>query len=122
MKCRPEWAGPANGSAYQHNDIEPDIITMAKALGGGVAIGAMMAKAGNRGLAWCPANTLRLSAETALACAAGIAVIEAIEEENLLENAVKMGKYAREKLEQIEAKTLHNRPCSRNRPDDWRSA
>jgi len=30
--------------AYQHFDVEPDIMTMAKALGGGVAIGAMMAK------------------------------------------------------------------------------
>ncbi len=30
---------------YQHFDVEPDIITMAKTLGGGVAIGAMMAKA-----------------------------------------------------------------------------
>src|SRR4030042_5185501 len=30
--------------AYQHFDIEPDIMTMAKALGGGMAIGAMMAK------------------------------------------------------------------------------
>jgi len=30
--------------AYQHYDIEPDIVTLAKALGGGVAIGAMMAK------------------------------------------------------------------------------
>ena len=29
---------------YQHSDIEPDIITMAKALGGGIAIGAMMAQ------------------------------------------------------------------------------
>ena len=29
---------------YQHFDVEPDIMTMAKALGGGVAIGAMMAK------------------------------------------------------------------------------
>jgi acetylornithine/N-succinyldiaminopimelate aminotransferase len=31
---------------YQHYDVEPDIITMAKALGGGVAIGAMMARDG----------------------------------------------------------------------------
>ena len=57
----------------------------------------------------------------ALACAAGIAVVEAIEEDNLLENAVQMGKYAQEKLRATEAKALYHRPCSRNRPDDWRS-
>ena len=33
-----------NYFAYQHYDIEPDIMTLAKALGGGVAIGAMTAK------------------------------------------------------------------------------
>jgi acetylornithine/succinyldiaminopimelate/putrescine aminotransferase len=36
-----------------------------------------------------------------IACAAGIAVVEAIEEDNLIENAVKMGEYAKHKLEQL---------------------
>jgi len=39
-----------------------------------------------------------------LACAAGIAVIEAIEEEGLIDNTNKMGQYAREKLEHLKQK------------------
>lgn len=40
----------------------------------------------------------------ALACAAAIGVIEAIEQENMLENAVQLGEYARRKLEQLKEK------------------
>lgn len=40
----------------------------------------------------------------ALACAAAIAVIEAIEEENLLENATKLGQYTKDKLSQLKQK------------------
>ncbi len=88
---------------YQHSGVEPDIITMAKALGGGVAIGAMMAQPE---IAACmvPGKHASTFGGNALACAAGVAVIEAIEEGGLLENAVKMGKYAREKLEQLKQK------------------
>ena len=39
-----------------------------------------------------------------LACSAGIAVIDAIEEDNLLQNAAEMGLYAKEKLEQLKQK------------------
>jgi len=39
-----------------------------------------------------------------LACAAGIAVIEAIEEDGLLENAAEMSRYAKDKLEQLKQK------------------
>ncbi|MHC4122245.1 MAG: acetylornithine/succinylornithine family transaminase [Planctomycetota bacterium] len=89
--------------AYQHSDIEPDIITMAKALGGGVAIGAMMAKE-DIAAALVPGKHASTFGGNNLACAAGVAVIEAIEEEGLLENAVEVGGYAREKLEQLKQK------------------
>jgi acetylornithine/N-succinyldiaminopimelate aminotransferase len=86
--------------AYQHFGIEPDIVTMAKALGGGVAIGAMMAK---EELAdkLVPGKHASTFGGNCIACAAGIAVVEAIEEDNLIENAVKMGEYAKQKLEQL---------------------
>ena len=89
--------------AYQHYDVEPDMITMAKTLGGGVAIGAMMAKTE---IADClkPGKHASTFGGNPLACAAAIAVIEAIEEENLLQNAVDMGNYTKEKLEQLKAK------------------
>jgi acetylornithine/N-succinyldiaminopimelate aminotransferase len=86
--------------AYQHNDVEPDIITLAKALGGGVAIGAMMAKE-ELAAKLVPGKHASTFGGNCIACAAGIAVVEAIEEDNLIENAVKMGQYAKEKLEQL---------------------
>jgi acetylornithine/N-succinyldiaminopimelate aminotransferase len=89
--------------AYQHFDVEPDIITMAKALGGGVAIGAMMAKE-EIAASLVPGKHASTFGGNCLACAAGIAVIEAIEEDNLLENAASVGQYAKEKLNELKQK------------------
>jgi acetylornithine/N-succinyldiaminopimelate aminotransferase len=69
--------------AFQHNGIQPDVVTLAKALGNGVPIGACMA----RGEA---ANTLQPGTHGStfggnpLACSAALAVIETIEREKLL--------------------------------------
>jgi acetylornithine/N-succinyldiaminopimelate aminotransferase len=89
--------------AYQHYDIEPDILTLAKALGGGVAIGAMIAKeeVANKLVPGKHASTF---GGNCLACAAGIAVVAAIEEDKLLENAARMGDYAKQKLMQLKQK------------------
>jgi len=88
---------------YQHFGVEPDIITMAKALGGGVAIGAMMAKE-EIAASLVPGKHASTFGGNALACAAAIAVIEAIEEDNLLENAAELGQYTKEKLQQLKQK------------------
>jgi acetylornithine/N-succinyldiaminopimelate aminotransferase len=89
--------------AYQYFDVVPDIITMAKALGGGVAIGAMMA---NEEIAasLVPGKHATTFGGNALACAAAIGVIEAIEEDNLLENAGELGQYTKDKLQQLKQK------------------
>ncbi len=89
--------------AYQHFDVEPDIMTMAKALGGGVAIGAMMANE-KVAASLTPGKHASTFGGNPLACAAAVAVIEAIEEENLLENAAQLGQYTKEKLEQLKQK------------------
>jgi acetylornithine/N-succinyldiaminopimelate aminotransferase len=89
--------------AYQHYDVTPDIMTMAKALGGGIAIGAMMATE-EVAASLLPGKHASTFGGNALACAAAVAVIEAIEQENLLENAVKMGRYIKEKLNQLKQK------------------
>ncbi|MEN6334095.1 MAG: aminotransferase class III-fold pyridoxal phosphate-dependent enzyme, partial [Phycisphaerales bacterium] len=88
---------------YQHYDVEPDIITMAKAVGGGTALGGMMARAE---IADClvPGKHASTFGGNCLACAAGIATVEAIEEENLLQNAVEMGKYAQDRLRALKDK------------------
>lgn len=88
---------------YQHYGIEPDIITMAKALGGGMAIGAMMAKP-EVSKSLVPGKHASTFGGNAVSCAAGIATIEAIEEENLLDNAAEIGKYAAEKLNELKDK------------------
>jgi predicted acetylornithine/succinylornithine family transaminase len=89
--------------AYQHFDIEPDIITIAKALGGGVAIGAMMAKE-EIAASLTPGKHASTFGGNPLACAAAIAVMEAIEEDNLLENAGRLGQYAKDKLLELKQK------------------
>ncbi|MBN1124675.1 MAG: aspartate aminotransferase family protein [Sedimentisphaerales bacterium] len=88
---------------YQHYDIEPDIITLAKALGGGVAIGAMMARS-EIAASLVPGTHASTFGGNPLACAAAIAVIEAIDQENLLTNAEQTGAYARQKLEALKDK------------------
>ncbi len=88
---------------YQHFDVEPDIITMAKALGGGVAIGAMMAR-DDVAASLVPSTHASTFGGNALACAAAVAVIEAIEEQNLLKNAAEIGQYTKEKLESLKVK------------------
>ncbi len=88
---------------YQHFDVEPDIMTMAKALGGGVAIGAMMAKE-EVAASLVPGKHASTFGGNALACAAAVAVIEAIEEGNLLEHAAELGQYTKDKLEQLRQK------------------
>jgi acetylornithine/N-succinyldiaminopimelate aminotransferase len=88
---------------YQHFDVEPDIITMAKALGGGVAIGAMMASE-EIAASLVPGKHASTFGGNCLACAAGIAVIEAIEEDKLLENAAELGQYTKDKLLELKQK------------------
>ncbi len=88
---------------YQHFGVEPDIITMAKALGGGVAIGAMMATE-EIAASLVPGKHASTFGGNCLACAAGIAVIEAIEEDDLLQNAAELGEYTKQKLMQLKKK------------------
>ena len=88
---------------YQHSDVVPDIITMAKTLGGGVAIGAMMAN-NEISESLVPGKHASTFGGNSLACAAAIATIEAIEEGNLLENARKLGEYTQNKLGQLKEK------------------
>jgi predicted acetylornithine/succinylornithine family transaminase len=88
---------------YQHYDIVPDIITMAKTLGGGAAIGGMMARS-EIAASLVPGTHASTFGGNPLACAAGIATIEAIEEDKLIDNAIQMGKYAVEKLTELKQK------------------
>ncbi len=77
---------------YEHYGISPDIFTLAKALGGGVPIGAVCAKA-EVAAGFEPGDHGGTFGGNPLATAAGLAVFQAFEEENIVENSKKVGSY-----------------------------
>lgn len=89
--------------AYQQFGVEPDIMTLAKTLGGGFPVGAMIAKKQIADL-MTPGTHASTFGGSPLACAACIAVIETIKKENLLDNVKKCGKYLKNKLEELKNK------------------
>jgi predicted acetylornithine/succinylornithine family transaminase len=87
--------------AYQHFGVTPDVMTLAKALCGGIAGGALLTTAEI-------APSLRPGMHAAtfggnpIAAAAGIATIETIEQENLLERARSLSECFRQRLTQLQ--------------------
>ncbi|MBI5047938.1 MAG: acetylornithine transaminase [Deltaproteobacteria bacterium] len=88
--------------AYEHYDVAPDIMTLAKGLAGGVAIGAMLAT-DEVAKSFVPGTHASTFGGNPLAAAAGIAAIKAVLEEDMLENCRKVGKYLLEKLYTLKA-------------------
>ncbi|MGO9603794.1 MAG: acetylornithine transaminase [Candidatus Binataceae bacterium] len=86
--------------AYEHTGIKPDIVTLAKALGGGLPLGAMIAKT-EIASSLTPGSHGTTFGGNPISCAAGLATIEAIEEERLLENTTRIGGYILERLREI---------------------
>lgn len=86
--------------AKDHLGIQPDIITLAKALGGGVPIGAILTNQktsdainfGDHGTTF---------GGNPLACAAGLAVLETLEKEDLIKQADEKGKWLMEQIKQL---------------------
>ncbi|MDE7347580.1 MAG: aminotransferase class III-fold pyridoxal phosphate-dependent enzyme, partial [Muribaculaceae bacterium] len=84
--------------AHQHHDVKPDIITCAKGIANGFPMGAVLispdieAKKGMLGTTFGGNH---------LACAAAIAVLDIIEDENLIENAAAVGTYLIDELRKI---------------------
>jgi predicted acetylornithine/succinylornithine family transaminase len=90
--------------AYEHFEIKPDIMTIAKGLGGGVPIGAMLAteKVAN---AFQPGNHASTFGGNPLVCAAAVATIETLLEDGfLLDQCNRMSHYFIEKLEGLRTK------------------
>lgn len=85
---------------YQHYDIVPDGISMAKALGNGIPIGAISV-APKLADVFGPGTHASTFGGTPLACAAALATIKTIEEEGLVDNAANMGRYFSDQLEQM---------------------
>ncbi len=89
--------------AYEHYGVEPDIFTLAKALGSGVPIGAVCAK-DFAASAFEPGDHGSTFGGSPFVCAAGIAVFETFEAEKLVENSAAMGAYLSEKLTMLKEK------------------
>lgn len=83
--------------AFQHSDIMPDVVTLAKGLGGGVAIGACLAK-GTAAEVFKPGNHASTFGGNPLACAAAIETLKVIADEGLLEHATRLGDFMRDRL------------------------
>lgn len=87
--------------AYEHFNIEPDILTLAKGLGGGVAIGAVLAK-DHVSSAFQHGTHGSTFGGNPLACSAALATIDTLLEDNfILNNCIRIGKYFMDKLNKL---------------------
>jgi acetylornithine/LysW-gamma-L-lysine aminotransferase len=82
--------------AYQHYEITPDILCVAKSLAGGIPMGAVLLGPAVKNLG--PGLHGSTFGGNPLSCAAAVAALTAIEEENLPQQAAEKGEYLREKI------------------------
>jgi acetylornithine/succinyldiaminopimelate/putrescine aminotransferase len=87
---------------YEAFGVEPDIMTLAKALGGGVPIGAFLAK--DRACAFVPGDHGSTFGGNALTCAAAYAATKYLIENDVVANAKRMGEYFEKKLNVVKSK------------------
>lgn len=92
-----EWFG------FKHTGVVPDIMTLAKSLGGGFPIGALVAGAKVQDV-FKPGMHASTFGGAPLACAAALAVVEAVEKEKILPHTRKMGAYLLKGLGRLKAK------------------
>jgi acetylornithine/N-succinyldiaminopimelate aminotransferase len=88
--------------AHQHEAAAPDVMTVAKALGGGVPIGAILAAP--RADVFAPGDHGSTFGGGPLACAAAITVMRTLESEGLVEHAGEVGDYLAESLSALAAR------------------
>jgi acetylornithine/N-succinyldiaminopimelate aminotransferase len=87
---------------YQNYGITPDIMTLAKALGGGLPIGVMIAKKELSDLL-TPGMHASTFGGGAVICRAALGVLQAMQKEKILKNCQNMGAYLLEKLDSLKA-------------------
>ena len=87
--------------AVEHWGVEPDVICLAKALGGGLPLGAMLARA-ELVDAWPPAAQGTTFGGNPVACRAGLASLRIIQEEKLMAHAVEVGDYIQSRFREAQ--------------------
>ena len=90
--------------AAQALGVEPDIVCMAKGIANGFPLGATAARKELMGR-WGPASHGTTYGGNPIACAASLATLDVIRDENLLENARVQGAYVLEALGELQAET-----------------
>lgn len=92
---------------YQHDNVEPDVMTLAKGLGGGVPIGAVAcSEKAAQGLAAQPGGAVPHASTfggNSLACAAALAVFDIMDKEKLLERVTQLGEFLDGRLHELRA-------------------
>lgn len=87
--------------AYQHSGITPDVVTLAKGLGGGLPIGACIG-IGDAASLLRPGDHGTTFGANPVCCAAALAVIETIRAEGLLDHVAALGKEIAAGIESLE--------------------
>ena len=90
--------------AHQHWNVVPDVVTLAKAIGGGIALGGVIAKP-EVAEKLKPGTHAATFGGNPVACSAALATIATFEEENLLERATQVGERFRAHFAAMKAKT-----------------
>ncbi|MCX6347014.1 MAG: aspartate aminotransferase family protein [Actinobacteria bacterium] len=91
------------GLAYENYDIVPDILVLAKSLGGGMPIGAIIAR-DEINKAFTPGTHGSTFGGNAASCAAGVAVLNYFEKYELIRKSQETGKYLLSKLNKLKEK------------------
>jgi acetylornithine/N-succinyldiaminopimelate aminotransferase len=89
--------------AYEHFGIVPDVMSLAKALGNGLPIGAMLAKE-QIASAFSPGAHATTFGGTPIVTAAALGVVKTMEAENIIEHSAHVGSYFKKKLQSLQEK------------------
>ena len=90
--------------AFQHYGIEPDLMTLAKSLGNGVPIGALVVNSKIKREVFTPGTHASTYGGNPLVCAAALAVFKTIRKEGLLQNVERLGGFLRDRLLELKSR------------------
>jgi acetylornithine/N-succinyldiaminopimelate aminotransferase len=89
--------------AYEHFGVQPDIMTLAKALANGLPIGAMLAKE-SVAAAFVPGSHASTFGGTPLVTAASLCVLKTLEQEKIIGHCAQVGQYFKERLQELKSR------------------
>lgn len=89
--------------AHEHFGVEPDIMTLAKALANGLPIGAMLARE-SVAEAFVPGSHATTFGGTPLVAAAALCTLKTLESENIIEHCLEVGEYFKDRLKALQVR------------------